>query len=122
MKFLIFSLFLPFLLISPPESVIKWETETDYDFGDIIQGQPQSFDFKFTNLTDTPLTVDNVRTTCGCTATDWSEIPTLPDSTGSIHITFDARKSGYFYKKIRVFFHGQRKGEMLTISGYVEPK
>ncbi len=104
----------------PPASVIEWIDAVDYDFGDIPAGQPVSFDFKFHNISDNALTVDNVRTTCGCTASNWSEIPTPPDSTGFIHITYDARKKGYFYKKIKVFFHGQRKGELLTIQGYVE--
>lgn len=113
-------LLFPIYFSAPPAPVMEWLTDVDHDFGDIAQGTPVAFDFKFSNLTDGPLTIDNVRTTCGCTASEWSEIPTLPDSSGMIHIVYDARKTGYFYKKIRVFFNGQRKGEMLTISGFVE--
>ncbi len=105
---------------APPTKVIEWVTDLDYDFGDIPKGKPVTFDFEFRNITDTPLTIDNVRTTCGCTASDWEETPTEPNAIGKINIEFNAKKGGYFYKKIRVFFNGQRKGEMLTIQGYVE--
>lgn len=120
LKSFVLILLFPLSLQSPPEPVIKWLTPTSHDFGDILQHQPVVFNFNFENLTDEPITVDNVRTTCGCTASEWSEVPTFPDSTGTIKITFDAVKKGYFYKKIKVFFNSQRKGELLTISGYVE--
>ncbi len=120
-KSLLLLFIFPFFLAAPPEKVMDWRSPTDHEFGDIKQGVPVTFEFKFQNLTDAPLTIDAVRTTCGCTASDWSEIPTEPKAVGSVPITFDARKTGYFYKKIKVFFHGQRKGELLTISGYVEP-
>lgn len=113
---LLFSLYFS----APPSPVMEWLTDVDHDFGDILQGTPVTVDFKFTNLTDSPLTIDNVRTTCGCTASEWSEVPTPPDSTGMVRIVYDARKPGHFYKKIRVFFTGQRKVEMLTIFGFVE--
>lgn len=112
-----------FLSLSPlsrPEPVIEWVTPTSHDFGDIRHREPVVFDFEFKNLTDEPITIDNVRTTCGCTASAWSEVPTFPDSIGTIKITYDAVKQGYFYKKVKVFFNSQRKGELLTISGYVE--
>lgn len=120
LKSLAFLSFLSLSFLISQEPIMEWASEVDHDFGDILQGNPAAFDFQFINLTDQPLSIDNVRTTCGCTASEWSEAPTLPGSTGTIHIVFDARKTGYFYKKIKVFFNGQRKGERLTISGYVE--
>ena len=39
---------------------------------------------------------------------------------GVIKIEYDAKKLGFFYKKITVFFSNQRKAEKLSIEGFVE--
>ncbi len=101
-------------------SVVAWQTTTEHDFGDLLKGESVTFDFKFKNISDQPILIDNVRPDCGCTAPNWENIPTLPDSTGILSITFDATKKGYFNKKIKVFFSGQRKGEKLYVEGFVE--
>jgi len=102
----------------PP--VIQWETTTEHDFGDLLQGESVTADFKFKNISDQPIVIESVRPDCGCTAPNWENIPTEPDSIGQLSITFDATKKGYFNKKIKVFFSGQRKGEKLYVEGFVE--
>ena len=102
----------------PP--VIQWETTTEHDFGDLLRGESVTVDFKFKNISDQPIVIESVRPDCGCTAPNWENIPTEPDSIGQLSITFDATKKGYFNKKIKVFFSGQRKGEKLYVEGFVE--
>jgi len=114
----ILSLFiLPFFSFN--ESKVEWLSPLEHDFGDIELKVPKEHKFKFVNVTDELLTIDNVRTTCGCTASDWEEEPTEASDTSSIKITYDAAKPGYFRKKIKVFFHDQRKAEILYIEGFV---
>jgi len=100
--------------------VVEWVSATTHDFGDLKQNKPVTHEFRFKNNGETPLTIDNVRSTCGCTAADWAEEVVPPGEEGVIKIEFDAKKSGYFYKKITVFFSGQKKGTKLYIEGYVE--
>jgi len=100
--------------------VVEWQTTTEHDFGDLLQGQSATFDFRFKNISDQPIVIQNVRPDCGCTAPNWENAPTFPDSTGTLSITFDATKKGYFNKKVKVFFSGQRKGEKLYVEGWVE--
>ena len=100
--------------------VVEWQTTTEHDFGDLLRGEPVTFNFKFKNISDQPIVIDNVRPDCGCTAPDWENVPVEPDSTGILSITFDANKKGYFNKKVKVFFSGQRKGEKLYVEGWVE--
>lgn len=102
------------------DSKVEWHSPTTHDFGDIIHRQPVSHNFSFKNKSDAPITIDNVRTTCGCTVPDWSEAPILPDSLGIISVEYDARDVGYFKKQIKVYFQGQRKAEKLSIEGFVE--
>lgn len=105
------------------KSRVEWLNETSHDFGTIKQNQPVSHIFKFKNISDTPLTIDNVRTTCGCTAPEWDESEViLPDSTGKITLAFDAKAPGYFYKMAKVWINGQKRGEKLFIEGEVIPE
>lgn len=100
--------------------MLEWQSPVSHDFGDLRQGVPVKVEFRFKNISAEPLVIDNVRTSCGCTAAEHPEIPVLPGETERILIEFDARKAGYFSKKIKVFLHGQRKPEVLVIEGNVE--
>lgn len=115
----IIGMLLPFLFFIS-EQAVEWQADTRYDFETIEQGKPQTHIFTFKNTQAEPIFIETIRTTCGCTAPSWSEEPILPDSTGSIKISYDAQKMGYFNKKIRVFFNHQRKAEHLFIEGFVE--
>jgi hypothetical protein len=110
-------LILPFLFVN--DSKVKWLSPLEHDFGDIKPNVEASHHFEFVNISDEPLTVDNVRTSCGCTASDWEEEPTQAADTSTIKITYDAAKPGYFRKKIKVYFHAQRQAEILYIEGFV---
>ncbi len=106
--------------IVSPDSKVEWVSPTTHDFGDLKLGETVATKFLFKNLSETPMSIDNVRTTCGCTAADWQEEVVPPGGDGSIQIEFEAQKTGYFSKKITVWFSGRRKGEKLFIEGYVE--
>ena len=102
------------------DSLVAWQTEQDHDFGEIPRGKPVTFVFTFKNTDSAPISIETVRTTCGCTAAEWTQDAILPGETGQISIEYDAYKSGAFRKKIKVFFDRQKKGETLWIRGEVE--
>lgn len=102
-----------------PTSKVEWLGATSHDFGDVKRHKPVTHDFRFRNISGRPLVVDNVRTSCGCTVPDWDKAAVPPDSTGIISVEYDARDPGYFLKKIKVYFHGQRRAEVLYIEGDV---
>jgi hypothetical protein len=132
MKLWLFSTLFTFLVFAEPnesltadplssggEPSIEWLVPLEHDFGDLEQGNPVEHQFKFINHHDEPITIDNIRTTCGCTAPNWSADPIEAGATDVIKITYDARKTGYFRKKIKVYFNHQRKAETLFIEGFV---
>lgn len=98
---------------------IEWPEGTNYDFLDIEKKAEVSYDFPFINKSDEPISVDIVRTSCGCAASSWSDDPVPVDSTGYIRVTYDASDSGYFKKRIKVFFKGVKTAEKLTIEGFI---
>lgn len=99
---------------------VKWITEQEHDFGDMRQGRPQVFVFQFQNISPDTMLLQTVRTSCGCTAANWTESPLAPGDSGEVRIEYDAYQSGDFDKKIRVFFDVQRKPEILRIKGTVQ--
>ena len=46
--------------------------ETEHDFGKIPQGKPVFYFFDIENTGTTPLKLDNVQASCGCTTPEWS--------------------------------------------------
>lgn len=105
---------------TPPDKIVEWQGDMTVDMGDIFQGEDHLHVFKFKNLTDGPILVDNVRAGCGCTATDWENVPVAPGEIGSINVTYDAMNVGYFRKYVKVFFHNHRGGHKLWLEGFVE--
>ncbi|MCB0580162.1 MAG: DUF1573 domain-containing protein [Phaeodactylibacter sp.] len=124
MVFRILLLFLfPFCFstLSPQgEPKVEWLSETTFDFGNIPHHKPAKHDFRFRNISGEPIVIDNVRPSCGCTVPDWDAAAVPPDSIGLVSIEYDARDLGYFYKKVKVYFNGQRRAEVLYIEGWVE--
>lgn len=122
--------FTPFLLLvlaiaapvspAPLQEDIEWLTPATHDFGDLIQDQPATHEFRYRNNTGSAVVIDNVRTSCGCTTSDWEARPVEPDSIGVLKVEFDAYNKGYFRKYVKVYFSGRKKASKLWLEGFVE--
>lgn len=108
----------PFSLPAPAD--IEWLTPETHDFGDVVQSQPVTHEFRYRNNTDQAIVIDNVRTSCGCTTSEWEAVPVEPDSIGILKVEYDAYSKGYFRKYVKVYFSGQRKASKLWLEGFVE--
>jgi hypothetical protein len=93
--------------------------ETEYDFGKIPQGRPVTHNFEVVNKGKTPLMIENVEASCGCTTPEWSQEPIAPGATSIIKVGFNASTEGKFKKSITIYYGEKVKG--LTISGEVYP-
>jgi len=92
----------------------------EYNFGVLRYGQVPIYNFKFTNQGDTPLFIQNVKTSCGCTVPQWPKKPIKPGGGGKITIKYDAAFPGAFNKTISVYFNGEGSPATLHIKGQVE--
>jgi len=96
--------------------------EADHDFGDLQQGGKTEHMFNFKNSGTAPLIINNVLTTCGCTAPEWPKEPILPDSTGTIKVVFDSTsKIGRQNKVITIRSNSKGGDARLRISAMVLP-
>ena len=95
-------------------------TETNYDFGDIKQGDVVKHTFKFTNAGENDLVLKNVKPTCGCTALNWPREPIAPGESGEIEAQFNSRgKRGKQNKYFTIEYNGEPKMERVAFTGNV---
>jgi hypothetical protein len=103
---------------------------TQFDFGEVYQGEKVLHVFEFVNAGQDPLLIDRVRSSCGCTAVLVSEKNLAPGATGKVQANFDsARFRGHVSKTIYLYSNDPVKplvqlyikGEILEIVT-VEPE
>ncbi|OJV83097.1 MAG: hypothetical protein BGO34_22540, partial [Bacteroidia bacterium 44-10] len=78
---------------------------TEHNFG-IIKEEigSVSTQFEFTNNGKSPLIIQRVSASCGCTTPSYTKEPILPGKKGTISATYSTvRRPGTFNKTIRVY-------------------
>ena len=93
-------------------------SELLFDFGKIPQGKPVHHVFFVKNLSDKPLSIDNVQASCGCTTPEWSRDSIAPGAKTEIKVGYNAAAIGSFEKTINVQF-GKSESETISIRGFV---
>jgi hypothetical protein len=74
-----------------------------HDFGDIIQGEKVTTEFKFTNTGKADLIITNASGSCGCTVPEWPKEPIAPGEGGVIKVAFNSdNRSAAFNKTVTV--------------------
>ena len=63
----------------------------EWDFGQVKQGAILKHDFVLKNETNEILEINNVHTSCGCTASESGKKSLLPQESTSIKVTFNSR-------------------------------
>lgn len=92
--------------------------ESEYDFGKIPQGKPVTHAFVFTNTGTSPLLLENVQTSCGCTTPEWSKDPIPTGGSSTITVGYNALAEGPFTKSITIIYNGNQS-KPITIKGEV---
>lgn len=98
--------------------------EITHDFGTIKEeAGPAEFIFEFQNISQKPVKITNVRTSCGCTTPSWTRDAVLPGKKGSITAVYNPRnRPGPFHKTLTVSTDGAQKTIILRVKGQVEPR
>lgn len=100
---------------------MKFE-EVFFDFGELAQGEKVEYLFHYRNAGNAPLIFQNVLTTCGCTAPEWSKIPLQPGEKAQLKVVFDSStKIGRQNKVITIRSNAKSGDYRLRISGMVLP-
>ena len=94
-----------------PESISL--TETEFDFGKIPQGKPVTHVFEFKNIGATPLSLDNVQASCGCTTPVWNKDVVAPGATSKITVGYNAANEGQFAKPVTITYNGTQSKQII---------
>lgn len=95
-----------------------------HNFGQIKEdGGTVTHKFEFTNVGGSPLVINEVKASCGCTTPTWTRKPVKPGDKGYVSTTFNpSNRPGDFNKSIVVRTNGANNITVLRIKGTVQPK
>lgn len=98
--------------------------KNEHDFGTIKEEiGAVTTKFEFTNTGNSPLIIQRVSASCGCTTPSYTREPILPGKKGAISAKYSTvRRPGTFNKTIRVYTNVPDTVYVLTIKGNVTPK
>lgn len=97
---------------------------TEHNFGTIKEELGAvTTQFEFTNTGKSPLIIQRVSASCGCTTPSYTREPVLPGKKGVIAAKYSTvRRPGTFNKTITVYTNVPDTVYVLTIRGNVVPK
>ncbi len=96
----------------PAEETISLP-ETEFDFGKIPQGKPVTHVFEFKNISSTPLSLDNVQASCGCTTPEWNKDAVAPGAISKITVGYNAQNEGTFAKPVTITYNGNQTRQII---------
>lgn len=97
--------------------------ESTHEFGNITQGDRVTHTFTYENTGNEPLIISDVRTTCGCTATNWSREPLAPGESATITVNFNSTgKMGIQNKVVTITSNAINATERIKIVANILPK
>ncbi len=96
-------------------------TATEINRAEIPYDSKELFIFEFKNTGKTPLLIQNVQTSCGCTTAEKPSEPVQPGKKSKISVKYDTKRVGDLHKTITVTTNVQTEPIVLTIKGKVLP-
>lgn len=107
---------LAMLGIASAQSALRWDKKTVE--ASLAPGEKTArADFAFTNISKAPVTIDSVKTSCGCTTATLEKKTYQPGEKGHITAVFasNGRQKGPQVKGIRVVVRGDPEPTVLTM-------
>jgi len=95
-----------------------------HDFGDIqLSAGKQNYTFTFKNISQQPVIIQTVISSCGCTTPTWTKNPVKPGESGKLSVTFLNDQGPIpFDKSLTIYVTGSPKPIILRIKGVVHAK
>ena len=94
--------------------------ESEYNFGEVKEGDVVKHIFKFTNTGKVPLLINNAKSTCGCTIPKWPKNFIEPGESGEIAVEFNTSgKSGFQEKPVTITANTYPSATRIYLRGFV---
>lgn len=102
----------------PNAPAFEFVTEV-IDYGKIALNADGVRTFKFKNVGKSPLVINDIKSSCGCTVPKKPAGPIMPGDSGEIEVKYDTNRAGGFSKSITVASNANEPVKMLQIKGIV---
>ena len=111
------------LIAQNAQAIINFE-KLIHDYGSFEEEKGlQSYNFAFTNTGTSPLILNNVQASCGCTTPEWTRKPVAPGGKGFVKVSYNPRnRPGSFNKTINVISNASNPRVVLRVKGDVIPR
>ncbi|WP_111708377.1 DUF1573 domain-containing protein [Lutibacter citreus] len=97
--------------------------KTEYNFGEVTEGDLVEGSFTITNKGKVPLIITNAKATCGCTVPTWPKEEIMPGESAPLNFTFNSRgREGKQSKSITLQTNTEKISEIIRIKGTVIKK
>jgi len=96
----------------------EFDAET-IDYGTIQKGSDGVRVFRFKNVGDEPLVVEDVKSSCTCLVPKKPKAAIMPGEKGEIEIQYDTKKVGHIRKTITVYSNTSEPIKALKIKGQI---
>ena len=94
--------------------------ESEFDFGEIKQGDIVSHNYNIKNIGNADLLISSAKGSCGCTVPEWPQDPIGPGELANIKVTFDSKgKIGKQAKRVTLMTNAIPNVKILTIKGNI---
>lgn len=123
-KYGLFLICLAFSLTAFSQKAFLSFEEKNHDFGKVNETDGKiTHVFNFVNKGSSPLVINRVQASCGCTTPTWTKEPIEPGKPGSITVTYNPLgRPGPFTKTITVYSNATEEQVVLIIKGEVIPR
>ena len=103
------------------EKCVRFENDKKTaDLGTLELKEKRTAVFRFVNETGGPLVITAGETSCGCTRVSYNKKPVKPQAKDSIVVTYDAKETGAFYKKVTIKSNAPEGDIVLSVKGTVK--
>lgn len=111
------------LLFAQKKPEVKFDKNV-HDYGSIKEEVEVALsEFEFTNVGTTPVVIQRIIASCGCTSPTYTREPVLPGKKGKVKVAYNTvYRPGTFRKNVRVYTNVPDTVYTLTIKGNVIPK
>jgi hypothetical protein len=107
-------------LLSADQLPVLTLDEESLEFGQVKEGEVVTRTYEFTNTGQTPLIIQAVQVSCGCTTPEYSKNPIAPGKKGNVKISFDsAGQVGKQHKIVTVTSNAEKRHTLLHLRGEV---
>ncbi len=102
---------------------VQWLDSVDQSLGKLKANKSIDIVWRFKNIGNKPLVIDNATASCGCTVPEKPEKPIAPGEEGLIKATFNGSGTGTILKQVHVYGNLKPSREKtLSFSGDIDLK